>query len=54
VWAELVGDCCRRACEHCEWLWLNRQAAGIESRVAKIAFTGETTSRLIMQYASQN
>ena len=32
-----------------------RQAAGVVNRIAKIAFTGETTTgRLIMQYASQN
>ena len=32
-----------------------RQAAGLVPRIAKIAFTGETTTgRLIMQYASQN
>ena len=32
-----------------------RQAAGLQPRIAKIAFTGETTTgRLIMQYASQN
>ena len=32
-----------------------RQAAGVQQRIRKIAFTGETTTgRLIMQYASQN
>ena len=57
VLAELISDfaAARRAQYGHRTRRRDRQSAGTKQRIAKIAFTGETTTgRLIMQYASEN
>jgi aldehyde dehydrogenase len=57
LFAELAATSCRRACSTSSTASASRPASRWRQnrRIAKVAFTGETTTgRLIMQYASEN